>query len=107
MVLWLLFDGNILITFDLSLDWHHFYLLLRHYFLIVLDALLHCIVILLHHLPRHCLDHFSLLVGYYLSLHRNLLDVRPVFVFHHFLLVGHVAHPALPCLTQSVPFTTY
>lgn len=107
MWIYILFDRNVLIPFDLAFNWHHFYLFLRDDLLVILDALLDGIVILLDHFPRDCLYDLPLLVGDDLALDWHFLHVCPVLILDYLLLVGHVAHPALTCLNRHVPFTTY
>lgn len=102
-----LLNRNIFVSFDLPFHRYHFYLLLRHYFFVVLDALFNSVKVLFHHFMRNSLDYFSLLVGDDLSPHRHFFNIGAILVLNHLLLVGHVAYSTLTCIPRTVPFTTY
>ena len=98
MVGMLLLDGDVFVSFDLALNWNHFYLFIGDHLFVILNAFLNGVEILLYHLSGDRLYHFTFFICDDLSLHGDFLDVGAIFILNHFFFIGDVAHPALTCL---------
>lgn len=91
----LLFDGDILISFNFFFDRNHLYPFLRDYLFVVLHSFFNCIVILLYNLARDCLDDFALFVLGNFLFYWHAFNIGSVFIFDHLFLIRDVADATL------------